>query len=249
MSWLVLALVGVTLGLALGLFGGGGGILAVPLLLLAGVAPNEAASISLVVVALASLAGLIPNIRQRRIAWREGLIMGALGILAAIFGASVAINTNDAIKLWGFVALLLLAGTLMLRKALKPPTDTPVQPKGLIAVVLAGLGVGLVTGFFGVGGGFLIVPTLTLIMGMAMHRATATALVVIVINSMAALVPRLDQAMNWPVTITVAGAAIATSLVAARWSNRWSARNLGMGFAALVLVMAAVTALQAWSYS
>jgi uncharacterized membrane protein YfcA len=242
--------VGVTLGLALGLFGGGGGILAVPLLLAVGVPADEAATTSLVVVAAAAVGGTIPNARVGRVAWRESLTFGAIGVPAAMLGSVLALNTADAVKLFGFAALMSVAGGLMLHKALRgrdDDPDTPRQQRSWVLVVAIGLVVGLVTGFFGVGGGFLVVPALALAIGLPMRIATASALVVIVINSAAALVPRLGQAFDPTTTVVVAVAAVITTIVAARWSNRWSGKALGVGFAILVLVMAVVTASEAWS--
>jgi uncharacterized membrane protein YfcA len=105
--------------------------------------------------------------------------------------------------------------------------------------------VGLFTGFFGVGGGFLVVPALALVMGMSMYRATATALLVITLNSAVALVPRAGEALDVTATVVVAAFVLISSAVAARWSNRWSERNLGIGFAGLVLAMSVLTVAQA----
>lgn len=242
--------VGVALGMALGLFGGGGGILAVPLLLAVGVPPDEAATTSLVVVAAAAIGGVIPHVRVGRVAWREGLTFGAFGVPAAMVGSVLALNTADAVKLLGFTALMVVAGGLMLRKALRASPDDPDvghERRSWWLIITVAVVVGLVTGFFGVGGGFLVVPALALVIGLPMRIATATALVVIVINSAGAMVPRLGEAFDPVVSVVVAAAAVVTTVLAARWSNRWSAKALGVGFAILVLAMAMVTAFEAWS--
>lgn len=249
MTALAFIAVGVILGLALGLFGGGGGILAVPLLLIVGVPPDEAATTSLVVVAAAAIGGIIPHAKVGRVAWREGLIFGALGVLGAMAGSRLALRTDDALQLWSFALLMVVAGGLMLRKALRQGADGDEAEharKSWPAIVLVAFAVGLVTGFFGVGGGFLIVPALTLVLGMPVRMATATALLVIVINSAAALVPRVGEAFNPTASAVVAVAAVITTFLAARWSNKWSSRSLGIGFGSLVLVMALVTAYEAW---
>jgi uncharacterized membrane protein YfcA len=145
---------------------------------------------------------------------------------------------------------MVVAGGLMLRKALRQGADDEeVQHarKPWPVIVLVALAVGLVTGFFGVGGGFLIVPALTLALGMPVRVATATALLVIVINSAAAMIPRAGEALDVTASIVVAVAAVVTTFLAARWSNRWSGRSLGIGFGTLVLAMALVTAYEAWS--
>lgn len=250
MDVLAFVAIGIALGLSLGLFGGGGGILAIPLLVAAGLPADEAGTTSLVVVAIGALGGLIPHARAGRVAWAQGATFGALGILGAVAGSRIALVTDDAIQLWGFAVVLVVAGTLMLRTALRAdPAVNGSEPEGhrrswpLIVVTAAT--VGLFTGFFGVGGGFLVVPALTLVMGMSMHRATATALLVIIINSAAAFMPRAGEALDAQVTGVVGVSVLVASALAARWSTRWSNRSLGIGFAVLVLAMSVLTVGQA----
>ena len=304
MNLLVFALIGVALGLALGLFGGGGGILAIPLLIAAGVPADEAGTTALIVVGIGAIGGLIPHARAGRVDWGEGLTFGALGTAGAVAGSMLALRTDDHVQLVAFAILLVIAGVLMLRNALRTPSDaavvsntgtsepgpegpgaqgpTPGSPAATAPAVLearpntsmrtqatstatpsvaeaavnrdrapwplivvTALGVGLLTGFFGVGGGFLVVPALTLVLGMSIHRATATALLVIVINSAAAFVPRATEALDVPAAVTVTIGVLIASAVAAQWSNRWSRRSLGIGFAVLVLAMSVLTMTQA----
>ncbi len=247
MDYLVLALIGVALGLALGLFGGGGGILAIPLLVAAGVPADEAGTTSLVVVGIGAIGGLIPHARAGRVDWREGALFGALGVVGAVAGSLLALRTDDRLQLGAFAALLVVAGILMLRKALQKDTvaSADVQRAAWPLVIVTAMGVGLLTGFFGVGGGFLVVPALTLVLGMPIHRATATALLVIIINSTAAFLPRATEALDVPAVVVVTSGVLIASAIAARWSNRWSRRSLGIGFAVLVLGMSALTMAQA----
>jgi uncharacterized membrane protein YfcA len=242
--------IGIALGMALGLFGGGGGILAIPLLVAAGLPADEAGTTSLIVVGIGAIGGLIPHARAGRVVWAQGAIFGALGIIGALAGSTLALATNDAVQLWGFSVVLVVAGTLMLRKALRdPPSAGLPEPdrhrRSWALIVVTAAAVGLFTGFFGVGGGFLVVPALTLVMGMSMHRATATALLVIVINSAAGFLPRAGEALDIQVAGIVAVSVLVTAGLAARWSNRWSARSLELGFAILVLSMSLLTVSQA----
>jgi uncharacterized protein len=240
------ALIGIALGVSLGLFGGGGGILAIPLLVAAGIPTDEAGTTSLVVVGLGAIGGLINHARAGRVAWRKGVLFSALGAVGALSGSRLALLTDDAVQLWGFAVVLIVAGSLMLRKSLRQNADSsPHTRKPWWLLVLTALVVGLFTGFFGVGGGFLVVPALTLVMGMGMYEATATALLVITLNSAVALVPRAGEALNVPATIVVAAFVLGASALAARWSNKWSERNLGIGFAGLVLAMSVLTVAQA----
>ena len=161
---------------------------------------------------------------------------------------ALAALTDDRIQLWGFAVVLVVAGTLMLRKSLRSGDGGQSTPRARQAwwlVVVAALVVGLFTGFFGVGGGFLVVPALALVMGMSMYRATATALLVITLNSAVAFIPRAGEALDLTATVVVAAFVLISSALAARWSNRWSERGLGIGFASLVLAMSVLTLAQA----
>jgi len=242
------ALIGIALGLSLGLFGGGGGILAIPLLVAAGVPTDEAGTTSLVVVGIGAMGGLIPHARAGRIAWREGVLFSALGAAGAIAGSRLALVTDDRFQLWGFALVLVVAGTLMLRKSLRAGEAGQAATRSRRAwwlIVVTALAVGLFTGFFGVGGGFLVVPALALVMGMGMYQATATALLVITLNSAVAFIPRAGEALDISATVVVAAFVLISSALAARWSNRWSERGLGIGFASLVLAMSVLTLAQA----
>lgn len=249
MDLLVLALIGLGLGISLGLFGGGGGILAIPLLILAGVPADEAGTTALVVVGVGAIGGLIPHARAGRVDWTEGIMFGALGVAGAVAGSLAALGTEDQVQLILFAGLLVVAGLLMLRKALNTPDATQIQePRGRVswpAVAATALAVGFLTGFFGVGGGFLVVPALTLVLGMPIHRATATALLVIVINAGAAFIPRATQALDLNAVVVVTAGVLVASALGARWSTHWSRRALGIGFSILVLAMSALTVAQA----
>ena len=203
MNLLAFLAIGIALGLALGLFGGGGGILAIPLLVAAGLPADEAGTTSLIVVGIGAIGGLIPHARAGRVAWAHGAIFGALGIVGALAGSTLALVTNDAAQLWGFSVVLVVAGALMMRRARRDPSSASrPEPdrhrRSWALIVVTAAAVGLFTGFFGVGGGFLVVPALALVMGMSMHRATATALLVIVINSAAGFLPRAGGGPGCP---------------------------------------------------
>lgn len=186
--------------------------------------------------------------RAGRVAWREGLLFSALGAAGAIAGSWLALATRDEVQLWGFALVLVVAGGLMLRTSLRGGSEPAPHPRRPLSVVVTtAFVVGLFTGFFGVGGGFLVVPALTLILGMAMHEAAATALLVITLNCGFALIPRAGQALDLRATLIVTASVILTSAVAARWAGKWSARNLGIGFACLVLAMSVLTVVQAAS--
>ena len=253
MDLLILALIGLALGLSLGLFGGGGGILAIPLLVAAGMSADEAGTTSLIVVGIGAIGGLIPHARAGRVDFQQGIVFGVLGIAGAVAGSVLALRTDDQLQLVAFAGLLVVAGVMMLRKSLGQSADADATGNGAASghrapwplVVITALLVGALTGFFGVGGGFLVVPALVLVLGMSIHRATATALLVIVINSAAAFIPRATEALDPAAVIAVTAGVLVASAAGARWSGNWSRRSLGVGFAMLVLGMSALTVAQA----
>lgn len=281
-TFIVAAAVGLLLGSALGLFGGGGGILAVPMLVgLLGMDIDQAASASLVIVLFGALGGLISHHRAGRVLWREGVTFGAISVLGATVGTLAAARVADWVKLGAFAVLMVIAGLAMLRNARRQPTSRPVAHPTLVGagrsgevapqddpgaelvdlptgtpvfhqtpaaggyslplLVLLATGTGLVTGFLGVGGGFLVVPALVLSLRMPVANATATGLVVIAIASTSSLVVRLTHASavgtDWALTGVIVAAAVTASMLAARFSGRLSPRALATGFAFLVLGM------------
>lgn len=255
------AAVGILLGSALGVFGGGGGILAIPMLVgLLGMDIDEAAAASLVIVLFGALGGLVSHHRGGRVLWVDGLLFGTASIIGAAGGALLAAQVADWVKLGAFTAVMVVAGIAMLRNARRQPASRVVgqpvphgpraeQGRGSIALILLlATGTGLVTGFLGVGGGFLVVPALVLSLRMAVANATATGLVVVAMASTTALGVRLTHSgsVGDPALMAViVTATVAASLAAARLSARLSPRALGTGFAGLVLAMSTVVGLQA----
>lgn len=296
---LVAAAVGLLLGSALGLFGGGGGILAVPMLVgLLGMNIDQAATASLIIVLFGAIGGLVSHHRAGRVLWRPGLAFGATSIVGAAVGAVWAAQVADWVKLGAFAALMVVAGGAMLRNARRqsaarpvvqpslvgapghregsggssveipsdedpgaalidlPAADLPIHPHLPVApssysiplILLLATGTGLVTGFLGVGGGFLVVPALVLSLRMPVANATATGLVVIAIASTSSLVVRVlhSGSLDEPgTTALIVLATVASSLLAARFSGRLSPRALGTGFALLVLGMSTLVLSQA----
>jgi hypothetical protein len=262
---LLAAAVGVLLGTALGMFGGGGGILAVPMLVgPLGMDVDQAATASLVIVLFGALGGLVPHHRGGRVLWRPGLTFGAISVVGAVIGAALAGRVADGIKLASFTVLMVVAGVAMLRNARRQPAtpagpdsgpdprapglEVAAAPTSIALLVMLATGTGLVTGFLGVGGGFLVVPALVLSLGMPVANATATGLVVIAIASVSALVVRIGHAdaLTEPGLVgLIVAATVGASLVAARLAGRLSPRALGTGFATLVLAMSVLVGAEA----
>ncbi len=248
---LTAAAFGLIVGALLGLVGGGGSILAVPALVY-GVGLPLAAAIptSLVVVGASSAVAVLPRLRTG-VNWRLALIVGAAGTATAYLGAAVNRLLDPKILLLAFAAIMVFAGIRMLMPTVASGGSCALPGGGvhwrscLPKAIATGAVVGFLTGLLGVGGGFLIVPALTLVLGLPMALTVGTSLVIIVINSAAGFAAHLaDLQINWAVTAAFAGAAMAASLAAGRIGTRIPDKILKRGFGILVLVIAAYVAIQ-----
>lgn len=243
---------GLLVGGLLGLVGGGGAILAVPALVY-GVGIPLAAAIpsSLVVVGASSAVAVLPRLRGG-VNWRLALIIGAAGTATAYLGAMVNRLLDPKVLLLAFAAIMVLAGLRMLRPTQAQGGACALPGGGvnwrscLPKALATGAVVGFLTGLLGVGGGFLIVPALSLVLGLPMALTVGSSLVIIVINSLAGFTAHLgDLHLDWAVTGAFAGAAMIASLVAGRLGTNIPDKALKRGFGVLVLVIAAYVAGQA----
>jgi len=238
MTALIVALVaGAVIGLALGGLGGGGSVLAVPALIyLLGFTPAEATTASLVIVTLTSITALTGHARDGNVAWRTGLLFAAAGIVPAMIAGAAASHLPETVLTVAFSVIAGLAALRMLRPARTEPSGQ-VHPGKAGA---AGSGLGAVTGFLGVGGGFLAVPALVSVLGLTMRRAVGTSLLVITINSLAALAARTGTAhgLDWSVIAPFTGAAILGAWDGKRLAARLSGGLLQRVFAVLLLAVA-----------
>lgn len=188
---MILAIFGAVLvGLVLGLLGSGGSILTVPVLLYLVHMPDKLAiGSSLGIVGGISLAGAVPYARQRLVQWRWVLLFGIPDMAGAWAGAWIAEFLPGAVQLLIFAAVMLSAALLMLLR--KPLRDGPPPAHIFWKIALSGFGVGLLAGAVGVGGGFLIVPALVILGGLAMRPAIATSLVIIMLAAFTAFIRHL----------------------------------------------------------
>jgi len=241
---LVVLALAVVVGLSLGLLGGGGSILAVPLLVyVAGQGAQEAVATSLFVVGTTSAIAVIPHAAKGRVHWRTGLLFAAGGMTGAYLGGRLAIRVPGSVLLVAFAAMMLATASAMLRGRRERPTGAT-RPHAVATVALGAL-VGTLTGFVGAGGGFLIVPALTLVAGLTMTSAIGTSLLVITLQSMAGLLGHLHGTqVPWGLTLAVTGAAVVGSLIGARLAGRVSQSALRRGFGVMVLVMGALVMAQ-----
>ncbi|MCE5291180.1 MAG: sulfite exporter TauE/SafE family protein [Nocardiaceae bacterium] len=240
---------GVVIGLLLGLLGGGGSILAVPLLVYGlGLSLTEAVPVSLVVVGSAAAVGVLPKLRARQVQWRLAGVFALSGAPGTIVGTLVGHHVSQKVLMAGFAVVMIVAGARMLSPSGELGTACRVGGAGINwrrcvpRAVPTGFGVGVLTGLFGVGGGFLIIPALVLMLGVEMPIAIGTSLVIIVANSITGLIAHMSAGIDWRVTLMFAGAAVLASLAASHFGTRVDITRLQRWFAYLVFAIAAFIA-------
>jgi uncharacterized membrane protein YfcA len=244
---------GLLIGAALGLLGGGGSILAVPALVYGvGQSVPEAVTTSLFVVGVSSGVGAVPRARAGQVRWPVAAVFGLAGVGTAFAGAAVNHLMSSQVLLIAFAVLMVAVAVRMLWGRVEPrgacaAPDGRVDWKGCLPKAIgAGAVVGFLTGLFGVGGGFIIVPALALLLGLEMTLAIGTSLVVIVINSAAGLVAHLQRtSVDWGIAVAFAGAAVVAAFVAGRFGASVDSDRLRRWFAWLVIGVAVFVAVEA----
>lgn len=232
----------VFVGIALGLLGGGGSILTVPLLAyVAGMDAKQAIATSLLVVGVTSAVGAVSHARAGRVQWRTGLIFGGAGMAGAYLGGVLARFIPGTVLLIGF-ALMMIATAIAMLRGRKNVVSSDIAHRMPVPKILAeGLLVGLVTGLVGAGGGFLVVPALALLGGLPMPVAVGTSLVVIAMKSFAGLGGYLSSVhIDWTVALAVTAAAVVGALIGARVTAKVNPEALRKAFGWFVLAMSSV---------
>lgn len=250
---------GLLIGISLGALGGGGSILAVPALVYAaGQSPKHATTTSLVLVGLTALIGIAPHWRAGRVRFVAGAIFGLAGIGGSLLGSHWNAAADPNVLLLAFAGLMLVAAYGMWRRVHNAPPSmghsvgaaaaTVVMPrridtKMVVKVVVAGSVVGFLTGLFGVGGGFVIVPGLVLALGFTMPEAIGTSLLVIAINSVVALSTRLQAgSIEWGTVVPFTVASLLGVIIGSRLASTRDSSSLQRWFAALLVIVAGYTA-------
>lgn len=237
---LIDVLLGFVIGLTLGLLGGGGSILTVPALVyIVGVNPQAAITASLVIVGMNSAMGAMMHRKQGTLNWKVALLFGGSGMIVAYLSAGLSKLVSSHMLMVLFALLMLLVGTLMIFR--KQPAEEDQQRRGWMVTMASGAGVGLLTGFLGVGGGFLIVPALVMLVGLPMRQAVGTSLVIIAMNSLAGFLGHLNGP---PIDMTVIAlfvvAGFAGALAGARLVKRVNPLLLRNAFGMFVIGLAIV---------
>lgn len=220
--------------------------MAVPALLyLFHFSPLAATTASLAVVAATAAAGVVPRIKVDQVRLRQAVIFWALGIAGTFVGSQAAQLLPELILVTGFALVMVGAAVAMWRKSSRAEAEeVPHRAPWLLPLVA--IGVGLLTGLFGVGGGFLIVPALVLVFGLPFKVATGTSLAVVAMNSVTALAFKSDtwSSVDWRVPLLMIAGGLVGSLLAAQLNIGLSRRLLERAFAGLLVLLAAWMMLQ-----
>lgn len=267
---LLSVLFGSLVGISLGLTGGGGAIFAVPMLVYGLHLPaREAVVVSLLSVGLTSAIGFVQKWKRRDAELRTGLLFAAAGMIGAPIGTWGSRQVPEAILMMLFSGLMITISVVMWRKGRRAemspvclPVEISVAPESyhrdgpscqrdvagnLILtsrcarlLLLAGVASGALSGMFGVGGGFIIVPALVIFSSMSMSRAVGTSMLVISLVSTSGIVSQLSlgQEVNWRVTALFAFGGIIGLLIGTNVSHRLSAAALQKAFSVAILVVA-----------
>lgn len=240
---------GLAIGLAVGLLGGGGSVLAVPVLVyVLGQGVEEATTASLMIVAAGALAGGVGHARAGRVCWRHAGTFTAAALPGILVGTVVGNAAGGRLLLVVFAVVMLAAAGATWRRAgqeepaaaegWEPGSACP--PLRMPRDLVAGAAVGFLTGLLGVGGGFLIVPTLAVALAFTMRTAVGTSLAIITATSVLGLVTHLlaGRTVDAGLTASMSLACVAGALAGATLSGRVPQRTLGRGFALLVVAVA-----------
>ncbi|WP_433380759.1 sulfite exporter TauE/SafE family protein [Streptosporangium sp. CA-115845] len=228
----------VAVGVTLGLFGGGGSILMVPMLMyVAGVPGKSAIAMSLLVVAVTSATALISHARAGRVRRRTGLIFGVAGMAGAYGGGLIGPHLPEPLLLGAFAVMMVATAIAMIRGR-RAVAAGQHEHLPLGKIIMDGVIVGVVTGLVGAGGGFLVVPALVLLGGMPMAAAVGTSLLVIAMKSLAGLAGYLSTvSIDWSLAAVVTVAAAAGGLLGGRLAGHINPDRLRKAFGWFVLAM------------
>lgn len=243
----------VLIGMVLGLLGGGGSILSIPILVyLFGVEPVQAQAYSLFIVGITSLVGAIPKYRENLVNIKTGILFGIPSIVAifatrhwvvpaippVIFHVEGFDLTKRGLLLGLFALLMVLASFQLIRNKREVKSDN--RKFRIFLVIVEGTLIGFLTGLVGAGGGFLIIPALVFLTGLPFKTAVGTSLFVIAINSLIGFSgDLLTHQMDWGFLVTITALAVGGILVGNFFSRKIAALYLRKAFGWFTLVIGA----------
>jgi uncharacterized membrane protein YfcA len=238
-------LAGCAIGAVLGFVGAGGAMLSVPILVYGfKYQPHQASVAAIAVVIVAAASGLTPRIKSREVLIKEALIISGIGAIANIGAAQLVKNISDQVLITGFSLVIIFAGASMLRK----PVQAPEKPIPFPTLIILSLIIGSLTGFFGIGGGFLAIPVLVLAFNTPQNKAAGTSLLIITLNSCIALLAHHSawHEINWKVPLFMGLSAVLIGNLAGKKSAKTNPALLRKSFAALLFAIAAFTIIETW---
>jgi len=245
MDTLLAVIAGGFIGAILGFVGAGGAMLSVPILLyIFDFTAIPATTGALAIVLCASIAGAIPKARAKEILYREALVIWGLGLVTNLAASILAHRLSDQIITTGFSITITFAALSMIKKSAERE-QRRMSPGVLVAV---SLGIGVITGLFGIGGGFIVIPVLMHAFGTPARVASGTSLVVIALNSITAFIGHQSHwdEVNWKIPFVMALSATTIALLASHRQSK-SNETTKKAFAGLLVLVAAFTMLQTWA--
>ena len=239
--------VGIVIGLLIGSVGGGGSLIAVPALVYLGDQSVRGAQAgALLAVIAASAIGFAVYLRRGEVRWRAGLAFGLAAAIGSLAGSLLGRSLDPDVLLLAFSPVMVVGAAVMVSERAREPTFRPwrfgVSVSSASKVALLGFVVGCITGLFGVGGGFLIVPALVFGLGFGVSEGVGTSLLVVIVSSLVALAERLHGGgLDWSVIGPFVGAAVLGVLAGSALGERASSETVTRSFAILVVAIAIYT--------
>ena len=231
-------LLGLIIGTVLGVVGAGGAILAVPgLVAVMGLSPTAATTSSMVIVGAAALSGALRRVKSKNLDIKTGITFSLLGFLGTLFGSRLAGHLSDRVLILTFAGLMFVAAIGMWRHKV---SEREIAKPSWIMLIITASAIGVLTGLLGIGGGFLIVPALVLILGVKVKLAAGTSLVAIAMNSVIAFLLRSHywHLVPWGSILVFTGAAVIASFITTPLATKLPSKALQKSFAVLVVVVA-----------
>lgn len=265
MIWFVGHFLAICIGISLGLIGGGGSVLAAPVLIyIMQIAPKSAFAMTLVIVGITSVVGILPHWRQGNVNLKVAAIFAPPAMAGAYMGARIASLplVTPTLQLMTFAVMMLIAALSMIHRGNGKPGELlsphhqdshdvsvsggagviaqahPHKYRNL-AIAVEGLGVGILTGFVGIGGGFLVIPALVLLGGLPMKEAIGTSLIILALKSVTGFAGYVGHVpVNWMLMTTFTIAASAGIVMGAFLTRFIQPKQLEKGFGYFVLAVA-----------
>jgi uncharacterized membrane protein YfcA len=244
MIWVLSTIFGLLIGSVVGLLGGGGALISIPILLYGfHFSFPVAVGTSLLLVTLGALPSLFLYWRKQQINWESALWMGGSGSLGAWIGSKLSTHVAPDRLIQLLIILIVVSALQLFRPSVSVPSvpDNKPSPRAIVYLILTGIGIGILTGLVGVGGGFLIVPALIMIRQLEPRKAIATSLVVIALNALSGMLSYWSRLpLDQPTLYLLMLATLVGSVIGFQLSLKLSQLRLKQVFAVLLIVIAAI---------